>query len=593
MPDAPARAIPETTWNRIETWLTPQRFLLALVLAATLVFYLGTLQYDFVYDDHEQIVENPYLRSWRYLPTFLTESLWQQFSPLPSSYYRPLFQAWLGFEYTVFGLRAWGWHLTSVLLHVAVTFLVYRLARRLLRDDWVALFAAAVFGLHPVHTEAVAWVSAVPEPLLAVFLIAAFLAYLNGRVATPNRRAWLGASLLWFVLALLGKETALVFPLLVVAFHLTLDKGSKVSALRCGLVATLPYLAFTAVYVAVRVKVIGEPAKTMTLVPWRIVFLTWPSLLWFDFRHLVWPFGLGEFYDRPYVLRPDRSNFVLPLAGIVVVALGLTWLSKQSRQAAFACAWLLIPLLPLLDLAALPKGDFAHDRYLYLPSVGFSMLVALVLRRFAVGRREAWGAPTGQWLVAAGLAVTLGFSTTYQSRVWKNDLTLASYGVAIAPTNPLAWNTLGRAWAARRFFHEAEKDFAKSLALEPMATGPNYNLAYLCFQQGRLPEAEVYLNHAIALNPTDSRQFVLMGKTELGLARLDEAERMFRRALELSPDAAGYHFMLGTALRLEGRLPAALEEFKAELARHPEDVMTARQVVEIEATLSRKQPEHP
>ncbi len=588
--EASTPAIPETTWRRIENWLTPQRFLVGVVLATTLVVYLGTLQYDFVYDDHEQIVENPYLRSWHYLPTFLTESLWQQFSPLPGSYYRPLFQAWLGLEYTLFGLRAWGWHLTSVLLHVAVTFLVYRLARRLLQDDGAALFAAAIFGLHPVHTEAVAWVSALPEPLIAVFLIAAFLAYLNSRVATPNRRAWLGVSLLWFVLGLVTKETALVFPLLVLAFHLIFDEESKLSALRRGLVATLPYLALTAVYIEVRVKVIGEVAKTMTLVPWRIVLLTWPSLLWFDVGHLVWPLGLGEFYDRTYVLRPDASNFVLPLAGVVVVALALAWLAKQSRQAAFACAWLLIPLLPLLDLAALPKGDFAHDRYLYLPSVGFSMLAALALRRFAVGRREAWGAPAGQWLVAAGLAVTLGFSTAYQSRIWKNDLALASYGVAIAAANPLAWNTLGRAWAARRFFYEAEKDFAKSLALEPMATGPNYNLAYLCFQEGRLSEAEVYLNHAIALNPTDSRQFVLMGRTELALARLGEAERMFRRALELSPDAAGYHFMLGTVLRLEGKLPAALEEFKAELARHPEDVMAARQVAESEAALKRRPP---
>jgi len=590
MSEVSTPAIPETTRRRIENWLTPQRFLLALVLGATLVAYLGTLQYDFVYDDHEQIVENPYLRSWHYLPTFLTESLWQQFSPLPGSYYRPLFQAWLGLEYTLFGLRAWGWHLTSVLLHVAVTFLVYRLARRLLRDDWTALFAAAIFGLHPVHTEAVAWISAVPEPLLAVFLIAAFFAYLNSRVTTPNRRAWLGVSLLWFILALLTKETALVFPLLLVAFHLSFDEERKVSALRRGLMATLPYLALTAVYVGVRVRVIGEFAKTMTLVPWRIVLLTWPSLLWFDVGHLIWPFALSEFYDLTYVLRPNGSNFVLPLAGVVAVAVALAWLARESRQAAFACAWLLIPLLPLLNLAALPKGDFAHDRYLYLPSVGFSMLAALALRRFAVGRRQAWGVPVGQWLVAAGLAVTLEFSTAYQSRVWKNDSTLASYGVTIAPANSLAWNTLGRAWAARRLFHEAEKDFAKSLALEPRATGPNYNLAYLCFQEGRFPEAEVYLNHAIALNPTDSRQFILMGRTELGLARLDEAERMFRRALELSPDVAGYHFMLGTVLRLEGKLPAALEEFKAELARHPEDAMAARQAADAEAALKHRPP---
>src|SRR5919109_2726788 len=136
--------------------LKPQlatKVLLFFVLAATFLVYAGTLQFDFVYDDLGQIVSNPAVQSWKYFPLFFRANVWMQQLPV-GNYYRPVFLAWLLINHTIFGLHPALWHLTTVLAHVAVTALVFAMSLRLTRDRRIALVAALLFGLHPVHLEA-------------------------------------------------------------------------------------------------------------------------------------------------------------------------------------------------------------------------------------------------------------------------------------------------------------------------------------------------------------------------------------------------------------------------------------------------------
>src|SRR5215217_4240386 len=144
------------------------RMAIIAVLALTFIAYAGTLGYQFVYDDRSQIVENSFVQSWANAPQFFTEHVWQHVYPnSPGNYYRPIFLIWLLLNYTLFGLNAFSWHLTTVTVHLAATALVYVFARRLSKDELTATIAALVFGLHPVHLESVAWVSGVTDPLLA------------------------------------------------------------------------------------------------------------------------------------------------------------------------------------------------------------------------------------------------------------------------------------------------------------------------------------------------------------------------------------------------------------------------------------------
>src|SRR6185295_10006074 len=191
------------------TFLTNARFIVpALVVAVTFVAYMGTLRYDFVYDDEYVITQNPTVQSWAFAPHYFTEHLWFFKFPL-SNYYRPIFLVWLALNHTLFGLDPVGYHLTTVLAHVTVTLLVFHLARRLTGDLGAAAIASLLFGLHPAHIEGVAWICGVSEPLMAMFLLGSFLCYLRYR--DPNigsRKLWFVASLVLATLAVFEKETA-------------------------------------------------------------------------------------------------------------------------------------------------------------------------------------------------------------------------------------------------------------------------------------------------------------------------------------------------------------------------------------------------
>src|SRR5690349_17865714 len=148
---------------------SPAWWVIAMVFALTFAAYAPTLRYQFVHDDRGQIVENPAVHSWAAVPTYFTAQVWAGVMPEEvGNYYRPLFLMWLRINNVIFGNHAWGWHLTTVLAHILATLLVYLLACRLGVGREVSLAAALLFGLHPAHIEAVAWISGVTEPLLAI-----------------------------------------------------------------------------------------------------------------------------------------------------------------------------------------------------------------------------------------------------------------------------------------------------------------------------------------------------------------------------------------------------------------------------------------
>src|SRR5215472_6409395 len=154
--------------DRQRTWLA-----LIFVAAATFVLYCGTLSFEFVWDDGDQIINNPLIRSWHSLPRIFGSDLW--FHTIHNQfYYRPLFVAWEILNFKIFGLKPWGWHLTTVLLHVLASCAVYWLARSLKIDRWTAVLAALIFGLHPIHVECASWISAGSDSMVAIFYIFAF-----------------------------------------------------------------------------------------------------------------------------------------------------------------------------------------------------------------------------------------------------------------------------------------------------------------------------------------------------------------------------------------------------------------------------------
>ncbi len=618
-----SHAVPETDTGR--SWGERSRvergLVVGLVLAATFLVYLPTTRFGFVSDDVYLIVRNPFIQSWRFVPRYFTGHIWSyQYPHMLGNFYRPFFLLWLRLNHAGFGLAAWKWHLMSVMVHIATTFMVYWLARKILSDTFTAALAALIFGLHPTHIESVVYLTAVPEMVTALLVIASFLGYLRGREqAAPSvdrARAslapipsGLAGSLVLYSLSLLVKETAIVLPVLILAYEWIFpsrnDQGgaSRLRRLWAAIRGPAPYLALTLVYLMVRVTVLKGVVHVVTPLPASTVVMTAPLLLAFYLRLLAWPVESSAFYDPPYVTHAGWGNFVLPAAAVVAAATALWAWSRRTRKPmgpgssisegraiALASLWLFVPTLLVLNLQALPEGDVAHDRYLYLPSVGFSIIAALAVNHFNIGRARFFGQPRAKLGLALALAALLGLGTLGQSVYWANELSLYSHSYGIAPHNNSAATSLAAVAEARGFHSAAIKLYKQVLDRSPKFWRANVNLAYTYYELGQLEEAERYFTRSIEADPVDGNQYLFLGLTRMRLGRFEEAQGAIRRALEVRPGGPDYHFALGVILETQGKLGGAREEFKAELANHPNHAAAQAHIAEIEGRLNRRRP---
>ena len=570
---------------------------IAAVLALTFAVYIPTLRYNFVADDRGQILDNPAVHSWRFVPTYFTSHVWAGIVPEgAANYYRPVFLLWLRINDALFGNHAWGWHFTTILVHVFTTLLVYLLAFRLGISRNAALVAAMIFGLHPAHIEAVAWISGVTEPLLGVLLLASFLAYVQWRL--EGARKWIVISLALFALALGEKETAVILPGLLLVYDWIFGREwGRHFELRRTLVwwgealrRTWPYFVLVALYVPLRIYALKGFSHGGTLLGNQQLIFTWPSLIWFWIRHLIWPFGLSAFNSFPVVVHPTLKNFILPGILDVCVVVGLCVGARRSRTAAFFAVWPVLPLIPPSFFCVFMAVDSAHDRYLYLPSVGLAILIALLLEK-GCGSAPPWqGVPVALLAAALCLATALSFGTITQSLYFRDNLTFYAYNLSLEPHNPTAESNYAAILAERGMYGPALEKFTDVMNHDPNNWAAIYDLALTHYKVGNLPQAEKYFLEAIRINPHKPDEYLYLGMARYKSGRTDEAIAAVQRAIAINPTGAGYHFALGIMLKTRGDLTGALREFQEELALNPDQQAAAVQVKEIQNRLPGTRP---
>lgn len=567
--------------------------LLLLVLALTFLAYVNTTGFEFVYDDWIQITHNPQLDSWKNIPGFFMADIWG-FAKNTShgSYYRPVFMVWQLLNFKAFGVNPHWWHLTTLLLHLLATFLVYLLARRLLGSQPGALAAALFFGLTPLHIESVAWITDGIDTMMGVFFVSAFLLFLRAGVwrgNTSSRQTGpLIGSLFFYALALLVKETAVVLPGIVFAYEwagMAPAEGAPrwLRRLKSSFVTCFPYLVVTAMYFAARKLALHGMASPQQHQPLGMILKTLPAVLWFDVRHLLWPFRSSEFYGVEFINSPGLMNFVLPAVAVVLVGTCLYFFARRSRLVHFAAWWMILPLLPALaGLALFDERDLVHDRQLYLSSIAFCLLLAAAVQQ--IRRKKLMLA------VVALIASVLGISTAVQNRYWADDFSLYSRGVQVAPRNPLPRNYLAYVYVQRGDYTRGIELYQQALALDPASWRTNINLATTYFQTGQLAEAEKFFERAIAVYPKNASQrnasqYYYLGETRLRMKKIGDAEQPLRTAVEINPSGFGYHFALGYVLYEQGKLQEAREQFQADLAANPQSP-ARHQLALIDARLS-------
>src|SRR6202521_1747224 len=350
----------------------------------TFVVYSGSLSFDFVWDDWPQIVNSPIIRTWSNLPRAFGSDLWYHVAR-NQVYYRPLFVAWSMLNYTLFGLRPWGWHLGAVLLDVGAVIAVFCLVRRVGLECWTAALAALIFALHPVHIEPVTWISAASDTLVTIFAALAFAAFLNGRdpernlQRNPEKRktaAWRIASLALLACALLTKEMAVMFSALVAIYawlHPAQKNASLGQRVFGAVMEATPYALVTLAYALLRKHALlhstGQFDPTHGMMD---VARTLPLVLSIYLRQLLIPVGITGLYYTPYVTSSILSQVVAPVVVLGAALVGLWYWNRREGNStvAFAGSWLLVGLAPALYFRTFGNGDFVRCRYMFLSSSG-------------------------------------------------------------------------------------------------------------------------------------------------------------------------------------------------------------------------------
>src|ERR1700719_912445 len=586
--------------------------LIGLLILLAVLCYGNSLFNGFVYDDEQQILQNPYVKSWHYLPQIFSTTVWSFVGAAgTTNYYRPLMTFTFLALWQLFKDIPFGFHLFNATLNAAVVVLVFAAGRRLFQDRRVAWLAAALFAIHPIHTEVVDWIAAVPELEVTFFVLLTFWLFM--RLDTNSWKFHL-ATVASFALAVLCKEPALMFAPLAIAFEHFVRSGNRSASSAAKMMRYAPLCAVAAAYLLLRIMLFGKLAPVL-----QHAKVTWPQAIYSGFallagytKYLLWPAPLSAFH----VFHPSLSPLEMPVVlGILVVLIALAlivYLAKRVPAAAFCILWMGITIAPVLNARWMATNVFT-ERYLYLPSVGFCWLVAWYAMRMW-DRGGSSSAASATWprkqLVAAAVVIALlsVSSVVRRNRIWRDDLTLYSrtlqtdpdaaiirsnlagfyfengdlaraeqeWRAALAgkPDNVVTMNALGELYTQQGRYAEAEDMLKRAINQKPLYGSPHYNYGILLQKTGHVPEALVELGRAVTLSPLSAAASRYYGEALAQNGQLDLAESELKRSLQLEGsfntlrDLAELYLRLGKNSEAEGVLRRLVSEHPYDSQSH-------------------------
>jgi protein O-mannosyl-transferase len=557
-----------------------QAALPALALALlVIVFYLPALHGQFIWDDDFHVLKNASLRSLHGLWRIWTE-------PGASQQYYPLTWSSFWIDYQLWGLRPMAYHVENILLHALNAILVWRILRRLnVKGAWLA---AALFAVHPVCVESVAWVSERKNTLSGLFFLLSLRAAIEfwlptsttsqGNTTEPQAGAdtafgrrkfyWLALGL--YVCALWSKSVTAVLPGVI----LLLVWWKRGSWRRKDALLVLPFLAVGLAMVSITASIehhfVIDPAANIDewKLSWGQKFIIAGRALWFYLGKLCWPHPLVFVYPR-WVIRPSQPLAYLPLAAAVVVFV-LLWRKRHTwgRPVLTAAAYFVLVLLPALGFINIfPfRYSFVADHFQYLAALGPLALAAAGITSLLARVKNDVLRPS---IIGALLAV-LGVLTWRQTGIYQNLEVLWRDTLAHNPTAWMAEDNLGRCLTESGDFTEAELHYRKAIEIRPNDHIAYYDLGLESAIRGKLDDAIENFNKTLELNPNFAMAHYQIANVQARRGALDDAIREYNAALKAIPSLAIGHFNLANALLRNGNADAAVEEYHRTLENDPD-----------------------
>src|SRR5688572_11178291 len=498
----------------------------------------------FIYDDHPQIEQNPYLRVWPGYTRVFTSDVWSLTNvDSDSNYYRPLMWVAYNTVYTLVGVAPWAYHLLNILFHACVTAVVFLLTFELWKNLKVAGIAGFLFALHPVHTEPVVWIAAIPDLGYSLFFLLALYFYVLDY--KPALHGLIGC-IACYAVALLWKETAITFLPCVVLYDLVVLRQFRLRRY-AGLVGV------TGVYLTVRMLVFGSlnPSVVHDGLSLATQILTALSHLGTYFEKLVLPLNLTFFYRLQATYTPDLRVFVV----LLVLALA-AW--KLRGKAAWSFYWIPLTLLPALAVSRVVVP--LAERNLYLASVGFVWIAAQVLASLSNARAFALaGVLSASYLTVDALRVP----------VWRDELTLFGHALQLDPDNQAIRLRISTEFGRRGRYDEAMAQLDEILKRSPKHLNALTSKAGLHVFKKQWDAVDATCARAFEVDPHSALCHLDVGLSDFQRGRKDDAWKRFDLAYQSNSRMWQAVLQHGTMALDGGDFPTAVKKFEHVLALSP------------------------
>ncbi len=521
-------------------------FLAVLVL----VVYGRAMGHDFQnnWDDNWYVLYNDAVSgfSWEHIRSAFTDYF--------GGYYAPLQIVSYMMDYSVWRLWPGGFVLTNIALHLANGILIYRLLQGWYEKRLVALLASAIFLVHPVQVESVAWISQRKSLLAVLFFLVAWEQYCRYRRASPGmaKRAY-AISCIAFVLSLLSKTTTVVLPVILIMYDHCFDDGNR----RPRYADKIPFVLIAAFFSVLTIYTqspeVAEGGRTVyhggsplaTLYTMLPVFSRYLGML-------VWPEGLSAAYAPP-VRQSVDTMVVLSALLLSGIALATVRLYKVDRRLVFWVLFFWVGLLPVSQIV--PVISLMYDHYLYLPIIGVAAMAgagAEMMRSLLEKKYHMF-----LYMMLLLLLSALSIASFQRTAVWKNSLTLWSDAVVKEPLSDLAWQVLGGSFLNAGRIAEARDAYQRGFALNPSNTEILHGLGQIHTSTGELDKGFQLLNRLLKLKPDYVSGWASLGTNYMKRGNYDEAEKAYKRAQELQPEAWQLLALQGSLAQVQRNLEQA------------------------------------
>jgi protein O-mannosyl-transferase len=540
----------------------------ALVLVTSVAFY-PALRNNFVnFDDNTYVYENP-----KVVAGLTRSGMTWAFTHFHSGNWHPLTSLSHMLDCQLYRLNAGGHHFTSVLLHIVVAILLFMVLHGMTGAVWRAAFVAAVFAIHPLRVESVAWISERKDILCGLFFMLTLAVYVH-HARAPSVGHYL-VVVLFYALGLMSKPMLVSLPLVLLLIdYWPLRRFTGPSSTRRLWIEKLPLIGLAALSCLVTLFAQRSTAVSINHIPpsWRVGNAAVACMIYIG--QMVWPLHLAPFYPHPadgqlapgVIDQLPAWQIVFAIVAIISISVAAVLWRRKRPYMFTGWFWYLVMLGPVIGIVQV--GVQAHaDRYTYLPQIGLYILVSWIaadlIRRRRAGRLILTAA-------AAILLMSLTWIARAQVRYWHDSETLWKRSLAVTEDNDFPHFGLGDVHLARGELDNALAEFRLALDRRPNSPYAYNDIGLVLAKMGRLDEAVDHFNAAIHILPNFPTAHYNLGNALMQKGQINDAIKEFEHELALQPDHAAARCNLATALLNQGQLNQAMAQYQSTIELRPD-----------------------